>query len=238
MNYLRLLMLLLVTHAYSQDTIYLEKNYREINDPEKAAFYKVVLKNSEVANLSSEKIYTSDHELESEIIYKNYDSKDPERIEHQTYYRNGQLHLRSTFRKGRLHGDFVSFWETGQIKRKDVYKKGRWLTGTCWNEDGKEVPYYDFEIQPQFTGGMPVFQLYLQNKLRNLAIPSTLKGTKVLVRFTIDENGSVTQVQILKSLDPKVENKVRKVFEDMPQWSPARMDGGPMAVVRKINLVL
>ena len=236
MKHLHWFLLLLVTVGYSQDTIYLNENYTETGK-KSAAYYWLIDAKPDGSGLTTEKTFFLDNKIKLEEVFKNYNTEDQVRVEFTEYYRNGQPHLTGNYRPGNVDHYLTSYWENGQLKRKDVYKKGRLVSGTCWNEEGVQVPFYDYEMQPQFPGGMPVFQLYLKNKLGEMSIPSTFKGSKVLVKFTIDEKGDVNQVQILKSLDPKVEKEVKKVFEEMPQWAPARQDGDPIAVVRNIYVV-
>ena len=41
-----------------------------------------------------------------------------------SYHDNGQVHVKCNYKKGKLHGDYVSHWPDGQIHVKCAYVKG------------------------------------------------------------------------------------------------------------------
>ncbi len=233
-----LLFLCLTSASYAQDTIYLQEIYKEADSRKDAAYFKIIQQDNDNSGLVTEKTYYLDNKIKLIEIFRDYYSEDRIRTEYTEYYRNGQPRMQGNYQKGRLDTYLTTYWENGQVKRKDVYKKGKLESGTCWDQNGKQVEYYDFEIKPRFLGGPQIFQLYLKNKLREVHVPANLKRSKVLVRFTIDETGKVTNVLIKKSLSSNIEKEIKKVFEEMPRWSAAKQDGEPVAVSRLINIVL
>ena len=101
---------------------------------------------------------------------------------------------------------------------------------------GEKVKYYDFEIQPEFPGGRKAFITYLQNNLTKISIPDNLKGSTVVVQFTIDEKGEVNDAKIKKSVQPQIDKAAIKIINEMPNWNPAKQDGNPVKVTRTIPL--
>ncbi|MFH2095698.1 MAG: TonB family protein, partial [Bacteroidota bacterium] len=92
---------------------------------------------------------------------------------------------------------------------------------------------WEVEQDPVFPGGEEAYLRYIMD---NVEIPDFTKdiGTngKVCVGFIIDKKGNVTDVHIVRSMDPYVDNAVMKVFKAMPKWSPALQLGQPAAVKR------
>lgn len=84
--------------------------------------------------------------------------------------------------------------------------------------------------QPQFPGGADAWLKFLS---RNLTPPSDLEsGEKrsVLVRFSVDEEGVVTNFQVMQSGGSDFDNEVIRVLKKMPRWLPAIQNGKPTAV--------
>lgn len=84
--------------------------------------------------------------------------------------------------------------------------------------------------QPQFPGGTDAWLKFLS---RNLTPPTDLEaGEKrsVLVRFSVDEEGTVTNFQVAQSGGADFDNEVIRVLKKMPRWLPAIQNGKPTAV--------
>lgn len=84
--------------------------------------------------------------------------------------------------------------------------------------------------QPQFPGGTDAWLKFLS---RNLTPPSDLEaGEKrsVLVRFSVDEEGVITNFQVVQSGGSDFDNEVIRVLKKMPRWLPAIQAGKPTAV--------
>lgn len=51
---------------------------------------------------------------------------------------------------------------------------------------------------------------------------------KIFVRFTITENGELEDIKVMKGISDKVDKKVVRIFEEMPNWNPAYLYGKPI----------
>lgn len=51
------------------------------------------------------------------------------------YYNNGQIRLIINFKESKVHGVLVAYWKNGSIKRKDLYKEGDLIEGSCWDQN-------------------------------------------------------------------------------------------------------
>ncbi len=79
---------------------------------------------------------------------------------------------------------------------------------------------------PTFPGGDKALMAYIS---RNLVYPRTAQEMRiegrVTVRFVIDENGKVGDVEVLKSVSPECDREAIRVIKGMPKWKPAKRDG-------------
>jgi TonB family protein len=121
------------------------------------------------------------------------------------------------------------------LKRKDSFKNGNLKQGKCFDENGNEIEYYDFEIQPEFPGGKVALNNYLITHIS--AMNPNSKG-KLVIQFTIETNGDVSNIEILNDTAPSLKKEALHAFSTMPQWKPAQQDGIPVKVKRTIPMNL
>jgi protein TonB len=69
---------------------------------------------------------------------------------------------------------------------------------------------------------------YLSDNLNypEIAKEANIQG-RVLVRFWIDEKGSVEDVQILRGIGGGCDEEVKRVVSKMPRWRPGTFGGKP-----------
>ena len=53
---------------------------------------------------------------------------------------------------------------------------------------------------------------------------------KVIVKFVVKKNGSVSQPSIVKSVDPYLDREALRCVKSMPKWKPGKEDGKPAEV--------
>lgn len=139
------------------------------------------------------------------------------------YFNNGNIKSEINFQqKGnkKIREGKSSYWyNTGELKRKDFLKKGKLKNGKCFDRNGNEVAYYDFEIQPEFPGGKKALNNFFNKYL--ISDNSNIKG-KLIIKFTIKANGKASDLKILKDTKPSLRNAVIDMFDSMPIWNPAK----------------
>lgn len=86
-------------------------------------------------------------------------------------------------------------------------------------------------VQPQFVGGQDVLMKYVKAKLKNYEA-SRYKGNrvKVVARFVVQADGSVSDVEIVKHGRALMDEAVLGVLRGMPKWQPGTVDGKPVKV--------
>lgn len=96
-------------------------------------------------------------------------------------------------------------------------------------EDNK---VYDVvEQQPSFPGGQGAMLSWLSQNIR-YPVAAQRNGVhgRVLVSFVVEKNGSVSDVRVLRSADPSLDNEAVRVVRAMPRWSPGKQNGQPVRV--------
>ena len=82
------------------------------------------------------------------------------------------------------------------------------------------------EKQPEFPGGMNALMQYLQRSIRYPAIclQQGIQG-RVVVQFVVDADGSITDIQVVKRVNPHLDKEAVRVVSAMPKWIPGMQNG-------------
>ena len=95
-----------------------------------------------------------------------------------------------------------------------------------------DEPFMIVEIMPMFRGGdINGFRDWVQKRTSypQIAIDNKIQG-KVMLTFIVEPDGSVSNVTILKGVDPLIDNEAVKSIEASPKWSPGYQRGKPVRV--------
>jgi protein TonB len=92
-------------------------------------------------------------------------------------------------------------------------------------------PFIHVEEMPDFVGGQAALAKYLQRHLRypSMALRSSISG-KVFVAFTVNSDGTIKDVQILKGLGYGTDEEATRVISSMPAWKPGRQNNRAVPV--------
>lgn len=87
------------------------------------------------------------------------------------------------------------------------------------------------EEMPQFPGGPSALFEYLSKSIKYpvIAEDNGVQG-RVLVTFIVERDGSITEVKVVKSVDPSLDQEAKRVVESMPHWIPGKQGGNPVRV--------
>lgn len=224
----------------AQDTVYLDVNLEKVEDAAtEFEYFNVEVKSPKDSNSVMINHYFRSGALKSEDAYYPYypASKRKQIGESKEWYESGKLKWIVNYVKGKKHGEVRSYWENGQIKRKDIYSKGEFKKGTTWDEYGNETKHFPFfEI-----ASCDAWSAYLQN---NLKYPSNARNAlaegRVVVKFVVTRDGSVSNVKIIKSVHPDLDAEVIRLIYGTPIWKPAKLDGeaAPMFIAVPITFKL
>lgn len=98
-------------------------------------------------------------------------------------------------------------------------------------EEVKTFEMFDIQSQPVFPGGEAAMMQFISENLQYpaLARESNVQGT-VILSFTIDKDGSILDVKILKDIGSGCGKESMRVIESMPKWTPGEANGHPVRV--------
>lgn len=99
-------------------------------------------------------------------------------------------------------------------------------------EENEETDIYlVVEVMPEFPNGLKALFDFIYDNLKypSDALEKEIQG-RVMVGVVIDENGSVTQPKILKSISPSLDKEALRIVSIMPKYKPGTQDGVPVKV--------
>jgi TonB family protein len=80
------------------------------------------------------------------------------------------------------------------------------------------------EYQPQFPGGIKACEQFIKENLRYPDTESDVQG-RVIVSFMVERDGSLSDIKVVRGLDPAFDEEALRVVKMMPKWSPGATDG-------------
>lgn len=91
------------------------------------------------------------------------------------------------------------------------------------------------EEQASFPGGFSALQGWLRNNLKYpvVAAENGIEG-RVIVRFVVSKTGAISNIEVVRSVDPALDKEAVRVVGSMPNWTPGKQNG--MAVNSRFTL--
>ena len=82
------------------------------------------------------------------------------------------------------------------------------------------------EEMPSFPGGMAALMKYIKDNLRypEICWEGAAMG-RVNVVFIVNEDGSLSDVKVIRSIIPELDKEAIRVVKSMPKWNPAKQNG-------------
>lgn len=98
------------------------------------------------------------------------------------------------------------------------------------NEDDEPL-FIIVEKVPEFPGGSEALLQFLR---MNVKYPASCREKniqgRVIVSFVVDKDGSISQIEVEKSVHPLLDAEAIRVISIMPKWNPGTQRGKPVRV--------
>lgn len=87
------------------------------------------------------------------------------------------------------------------------------------------------EQMPSFPGGNSALMQYLAQNIKYpvVAQENAVQG-RVVVSFVVERDGSITDVRVVRSVDPSLDREATRVVKSMPNWIPGKQNGSAVRV--------
>ena len=98
-------------------------------------------------------------------------------------------------------------------------------------EEEAEI-FFIVEDMPDFGGeGQDGFRKYISENLKypEVAAENGISG-RVFIKFVVEPDGTVSNVSVVRGVDPALDNEAVRVVESSPKWTPGKQRGKPVRV--------
>src|SRR5690554_673677 len=82
------------------------------------------------------------------------------------------------------------------------------------------------EEQPEFPGGNEALMKYISDNIKYPAdaVSKGIQG-RVITNFVVERDGTLTDVQVARGVDPSLDKEAIRLIESMPRWIPGKQRG-------------
>lgn len=112
------------------------------------------------------------------------------------------------------------------VKEKAATEKPEVVEIPAEKADTKDEVFMVVEQMPEFPGGMKELMTYLKD---NIKYPKAAQDKKVqgrvIVQFVVEKDGTPTEFNVIRSVDPTLDAEALRVMKEMPKWKPGMQKG-------------
>ena len=176
--------------------------------------------------------------------YQNGEKHGPWKV-----YNEGKLKKEVIYDNGLKEGAYTVYNPEGDMVSQGVYKQDSLVETNVFIESDhlkmKSSP--DKEgLMPLFGDGCPELETYEEKKkcsetkmlkfiYSNIKYPGVARENDVegmaVAQFIVDEEGRVTDIQVIKGICSQIRTEVTRVLVKMPRWVPGQQDGENVKVL-------
>jgi protein TonB len=120
---------------------------------------------------------------------------------------------------------------TATIRNEEVVEVVEAAKEEVQEEEAEPEPFVVVEEMPMFPGGDAALLKYIGENTQypEVAKENNIQG-RVIVRFCVTSKGGVSQVSILKGVDPELDAEAIRVVNTLPAFKPGKQGGRAVPV--------
>jgi uncharacterized protein YxeA len=147
-----------------------------------------------------------------------------------TYHKNGWVQSFGTYLEGNKEGEWRLVNDTGRTYKLEIYERGKLVSSEDIPEHTEEeIEAFKNGAESEFPGGTQGWTNYLQQNLvyPKKALKAEIRG-KVCIFFMVNDDGSVQNPFLYKSLHYLLDMEGVRLIELSPKWVPAVRENQPV----------
>lgn len=109
------------------------------------------------------------------------------------------------------------------IKKKGVTVIHKNDLDTDSKKSEKNDVFVVVEEQPEFPGGAAAMMQFLKENVQypQIAVENGIEG-RVILSFIVEKDGSISDIDIVRGVDPSLDMEAKRVIASMPDWKAGR----------------
>jgi protein TonB len=118
-----------------------------------------------------------------------------------------------------------------EVKNEEVVEVVQEVKEEVQEDEDEAEPFVVVEEMPMFPGGDIELLKYISEHTNypEVAKENNIQG-RVIVRFCVTSKGGVSQVSVLKGVDPELDAEAIRVVNSLPAFKPGKQGGKPVPV--------
>jgi len=118
-----------------------------------------------------------------------------------------------------------------EVQNEEVVEEVVQIREEVQEEEAEPEPFVVVEEMPMFPGGDAELLKYIGNNTNypEVAKENNIQG-RVIIRFCVTAKGGVSQVSVLKGVDPELDKEAIRVVNTLPTFKPGKQGGKPVPV--------
>lgn len=130
-------------------------------------------------------------------------------------------------REGRWEGTF----RKARYQFEEWYENGEVIRGISTDSLGKQYPYEQWRVQPEYPNGIQNLRQFIGKNYRypKNAIQAKAKG-QLVIRFVVDTTGIPTEFEVVNDMGYGTAHAAINVIKKAQRWSPGYERGIPARV--------
>lgn len=126
----------------------------------------------------------------------------------------------------------MSSEDTQREAQTQTYVPPAVMTAVVVEEEQSEQHIFEIvEEMPEFPGGMGECLAFLgkNTKYPIVAQENGIQG-RVVCSFVVNQDGSIVDIEVIRSIDPALDKEAMRVVGTMPKWKPGKQRGKAVRV--------
>ena len=149
------------------------------------------------------------------------------------YYNNRKIDKEGKYADNKRDETWKYYFDSGQIAAIVLFKNEELIEAKYFDQNGQQskIARKPNEI-PSFNGtGFDGIAKYIKTNLKypEKAFKNNIQG-KVVIAFTINKDGHVTDAKVDKSINEELDNEALRIINTMPDWTPDYDFNRPVSV--------
>lgn len=105
------------------------------------------------------------------------------------------------------------------------------VLGASTQKHSGEQVFTVVEEMPKFPGGDEALLTYINTQIKypQIAKDNGIQG-RVIVTFTVNKDGTISDSEVVRGVDPSLDTEALRVIESFPLWTPGKQRGNPVRV--------
>jgi antitoxin component YwqK of YwqJK toxin-antitoxin module len=162
-------------------------------------------------------------------INKFWDSKNIQTVvdgngEYNDIGKNGET--KGKVINGFKNGIWTGYSKTLGVRFTENYENGKLISGVSIDSSNIEHSYEIDKKNPEPAKGIKHFYSYIGNnyKLTEEARLNNISG-QIILKFVVEKDGSINDIELLKGIDPKMDEEAIRVLKNYGNWLPGKTKG-------------